>query len=230
MVILVEDLGKFLGRTVLSPYNTPIGKLIGMDTNIRNEVTQVNVEQESGELGKYPIAQVRIDDGSIVLSPAWKNDAADLEREYQTASKRMAALKALLSDGDIDTTSYKEMTSEYETAIHAMEHRRVALVDSLKERAGKLEERIRGLQLALTDNKLLYSSGVVEATAYKEACQIIHEIIDGHSAEKKDVQETIQTLTRLERSEPSQVPVVPKQVEEKIPDFVVVKLNEEMPA
>ena len=230
MVILVEDLGKFLGRTVLSPYNTPIGKLIGMDTNIRNEVTQVNVEQESGELGKYPIAQVRIDDGSIVLSPAWKNDAADLEREYQTASKRMAALKALLSDGDIDTTSYKEMTSEYETAIHAMEHRRVALVDSLKERAGKLEERIRGLQLALTDNKLLYSSGVVEATAYKEACQIIHEILDGHSAEKKDVQETIQTLTRLERSEPSQVPVVPKQVEEKIPDFVVVKLNEEMPA
>jgi len=230
MVILVEDVGKFLGRTVLSPYNTPIGKLIGMDTNIRNEVTQVNVEQESGELGKYPIAQVRIDDGSIVLSPAWKNDAADLEREYQTASKRMAALKALLSDGDIDTTSYKEMTSEYETAIHAMEHRRVALVDSLKERAGKLEERIRGLQLALTDNKLLYSSGVVEATAYKEACQIIHEILDGHSAEKKDIQETIQTLTRLERSELSQVPVVPEHVEEKIPDFVVVKLNEEMPA
>jgi len=230
MVILVEDLGKFLGRTVLSPYNTPIGKLIGMDTNIRNEVTQVNVEQESGELAKYPIAQVRIDNRSIVLSPAWKNDAADLEREYQTASKRMAALKALLSDGDIDTTSYKEMTSEYETAIHAMEHRRVALVDSLKERAGKLEERIRGLQLALTDNKLLYSSGVVEATAYKEACQIIHEILDGHSAEKKDIQETIQTLTRLERSELSQVPVVPEHVEEKIPDFVVVKLNEEMPA
>ena len=230
MVILVEDLGKFLGRTVLSPYNTPIGKLIGMDTNIRNEVTQVNIEQESGELAKYPIAQVRIDNRSIVLSPAWKNDAADLEREYQTASKRMAALKALLSDGDIDTTSYKEMTSEYETAIHAMEHRRVALVDSLKERAGKLEERIRGLQLALTDNKLLYSSGVVEATAYKEACQIIHEILDGHSAEKKDIQETIQTLTRLERSELSQVPVVPEHVEEKIPDFVVVKLNEEMPA
>ena len=230
MVILVEDVGKFLGRTVLSPYNTSVGKLIGMDTNIRNEVTQVNVEQESGELAKYPIAQVTIQNGSIILSPAWKNEAADLEREYLTASKRITALKALLSDGDIDMASYREMTSEYESAIRAMERRRIALVDSLKVRAGRLEERIRGLQLALTDNKLLYSSGVVEATAYKEACQIIHEMLDGHAAEKRDIQETIQTLTRLEHSQASQEPIGSERVEEKIPDFVVVKLNEETPA
>jgi len=230
MVILVEDVGKFLGRTVLSPYNTSVGKLIGMDTNIRNEVTQVNVEQESGELAKYPIAQVTIQNGSIILSPAWKNEAADLEREYLTASKRITALKALLSDGDIDMASYREMTSEYESAIRAMERRRIALVDSLKVRAGRLEERIRGLQLALTDNKLLYSSGVVEATAYKEACQIIHEMRDGHAAEKRDIQETIQTLAGLECSQASQEPIRPERVEEKIPDFVVVKLNEETPA
>jgi len=230
MAILVEDVGKFLGKTIQSPYSTPAGRLIGIDTNIRNEVTQVNIEQASGELTKYPIVQVRIHDDSIVLVPAWKNEAVDLEREYLTASRRMTALKALLSDGDIDMPSYKEMTSEYETALRAMERRRTELVDSLKERTGKLDERVRGLQLALTDNKLLYSSGVVEAAAYKEACQIIHDMLNGYAAEKKDIQETIESLAQLDQNQATQESIEPPHVEEKIPDFVVVKLNEETPA
>jgi len=230
MVILVEDLGKFLGKTVHTPYNTPVGRLVGVDTNIRNEVTQVSVEQASGELAKYPAAQVRIMNEAIMLAPAWKDEAADLEREYLTASKRMAALKSLLSDGDIDTVAYRQMTSEYQSAIRAMETRRTALVDSLKEKTGKLEEEIRGLQLALTDNKLLYSSGVVEASTYKEACQVIHEILDEHFAEKKDIQSTIDALTRLEQSESTEEPAEPEHVDQKIPDFVVVKLREESPA
>lgn len=230
MVILVEDMGKFLGKSVQTPYNTSVGKLIGVDTNIRNEVTQVTVDQATGELAKYPATQVKIQSGAIVISPPWKDEAAELEREYLTASKRMSALKSLLSDGDIDMASYRAMTNEYESAIRAMESRRVALVDSLKERTGKLEERIRGLQLALTDNKLLYSSGVLESMAYKEACQIIREMLDGHVAEKSDIQATIETLTGLDNNQSARESTRPEQVERKIPDFVVVKLNEETPA
>lgn len=230
MVILVENVGKFLGKSVRTPYRTTIGKLVGVDTNIRNEVTQVNIEQASGTLAKYPIAQVRIDNESVMITPAWKDDAADLEREYLTASKRVTALKALLSDGDIDIAACKEMTSEYENAIHAIENRRVTLIDSLKERSGKLEEQIRQLQLALTDNKLLYSSGVVEASAYKDACQVIHETLDAYFGEKKDIQATIETLANLERSQPAQEPPKAQPVEQRIPDFVVVKIREETPA
>lgn len=230
MAILVEDLGKFLGRAVLTPHGLPVGKLIGLDTNIRNEVTQVNIDQSSGELEKYPITQVTIKNGTVILAPAWKDETVDLEREYLTASRRIGALKSLLSDGDIDTATYREMTSEYESAINAMETRRLVLVRSLKDKAGKLDERIRALQLALTDNKLLYSSGVVEISAYKEACQIIHEMLDGHVAEKKDIQMTIEALARLERNESTQTPLKSEGSEQKIPDFVVVRVNEETPA
>jgi sulfur transfer complex TusBCD TusB component (DsrH family) len=230
MAILVEDVGRFLGKTVQTPYNTPVGKLIGVDTNIRNEVTQVNVEQESCVLAKYPATQVRVENGSLVVTPSWKHEAADLEREYLTASKRITALKSLLSDGDIDTASYREMSSEYESAIRAMESRRVAIVDSLKERTLKLEDQIRRLQLTLTDNKLLYSSGVVEAIAYKEACQIIHEMLNGHLAEKKDIQATFESLTSLERGRSVQEQTASQGIQQGIPDFVVVKINEEMPA
>lgn len=229
MVILVEDVGKLLGKNVQTPYRAIIGKLVGVDTNIRNEATQVSVEQPSGELVKYPIAQVRIQNDSIVIAPAWKDEAADLEREYLTASRRMTALKSLLSDGDIDTASYRQMTSEYENAIHAIESRRISLVDSLKERSGKLEERIRGLQLTLTDNKLLHSSGFVEGGAYKESCQVIHEMLDAHFAEKKDIQATIDALTNLEQMAPQEHPQT-QPAGQRIPDFVVVKLKEETPA
>ena len=230
MVMLVEDVGRYLGKTVQTPYNTPVGKLIGVDTNIRNEVTQVNIEQESGILAKYPATQVKVENGSVVVTPAWKHEASDLEREYSTASKRITALKSLLSDGDIDTTAYREMTSEYEGAIHAMESRRIAFVDSLKERTLKLEDEIRRLQLVLTDNKLLYSSGVVEAIAYKDACQIIHRMLNGHLAEKKDVQATLESLTSLERGPQVQEQILPRRIGQEIPDYVVVKINEEMPA
>jgi hypothetical protein len=230
MVIFVENVGKFLGKSVRTPYRAIIGKLVGVDTNIRNEVTQVNIEQASGALAKYPIAQVRIDNEFVTITPAWKDEAADLEREYLTASKRLTALKALLSDGDIDIAACKEMTSEYENAIHAIENRRVTLIDSLKERSGKLEEQIRQLQLALTDNKLLYSSGVVEASAYKDACQVIHEALDAYFGEKKDIQATIGTLANLERSQPPQELPKAQPVEQRIPDFVVVKIREETSA
>ncbi len=230
MVMLVEDVGRYLGKTVQTPYNTPVGKLIGVDTNIRNEVTQVNVEQESGILAKYPATQVKVENGSVVVTPAWKHEASDLEREYSTASKRITALKSLLSDGDIDTTAYREMASEYEGAIHAMESRRIALVDSLKERTLKLEDEIRRLQLVLTDNKLLYSSGVVEAIAYKDASQIIHGMLNGHLTEKKDVQATLESLTSLERGPQVQDQTLPRRIDQGIPDYVVVKINEEMPA
>jgi hypothetical protein len=230
MVMLVEDVGRYLGKTVQTPYNTPVGKLIGVDTNIRNEVTQVNVEQESGILAKYPATQVKVENGSVVVTPAWKHEASDLEREYSTASKRITALKSLLSDGDIDTTAYREMASEYEGAIHAMESRRIALVDSLKERTLKLEDEIRRLQLTLTDNKLLYSSGVVEAIAYKDACQIIHGMLNGHLAEKKDIQAMLESLTSLERGPQVQDQTLPRRIDQGIPDYVVVKINEEMPA
>ena len=230
MVMLVEDVGRYLGKTVQTPYNTPVGKLIGVDTNIRNEVTQVNIEQESGILAKYPATQVKVENGSVVVTPAWKHEASDLEREYSTASKRITALKSLLSDGDIDTTAYREMASEYEGAIHAMESRRIALVDSLKERTLKLEDEIRRLQLTLTDNKLLYSSGVVEAIAYKDACQIIHGMLNGHLAEKKDIQAMLESLTSLERGPQVQDETLPRRIDQGIPDYVVVKINEEMPA
>jgi hypothetical protein len=230
MAMLVEDVGRYLGKTVQTPYNTPVGKLIGVDTNIRNEVTQVNIEQESGILAKYPATQVKVENGSVVVTPAWKHEASDLEREYSTASKRITALKSLLSDGDIDTTAYREMASEYEGAIHAMESRRIALVDSLKERTLKLEDEIRRLQLTLTDNKLLYSSGVVEAIAYKDACQIIHGMLNGHLAEKKDIQATLEGLTSLERGPQVQEQISPRRIDQGIPDYVVVKINEEMPA
>ncbi len=229
MVLLVEDVGKFLGRDVQTPYNLRVGRLIGVDTNIRNEVTQVSIEQTSGVLAKYPITQVKIQDKSLVLSPEWKDEACDLQREYLTASKRMFALKALVSDGDIDSESYREMKSEYENAIHAMETRRLALVDSLKERSGKLEDLIRRLQLSLTDNKLLYSSGAVEVAAYKDACQIIHEMLQAYAAERKDLQGAIEGLSALERTQLTEEPRSEK-AEHKIPDFVVVKIHEETPA
>jgi sulfur transfer complex TusBCD TusB component (DsrH family) len=122
------------------------------------------------------------------------------------------------------------MASEYESAIHAMESRRAALVDSLKEKTLKLEDEIRQLQLALTDNKLLYSSGVVEAVAYKEACQIIHMMLSGHLAEKKDVQATLESLTSLEHVQPVQEQRASRGIAQGVPDFVVVKIKEEMPA
>jgi serine/threonine protein phosphatase PrpC len=122
------------------------------------------------------------------------------------------------------------MSSEYESAIRAMESRRVAIVDSLKEKTLKLEDEIRRLQLTLTDNKLLYSSGVVETIAYKEACQIIHEMLNGHLSEKKDIQATLEGLTSLERGRSAQEQTASQGIQQGIPDFVVVKINEEMPA
>ena len=55
-------------------------------------------------------------------------------------------------------------------------------------------------------------------------------MMNGHLAEKKDIQGTIENLTSLERGCLEQEQTSSRKVEQGIPDFVVVKINEEMPA
>ena len=70
MAVTVEEVGKYLGKTVEDVMGRPIGKLVGLTADIKDEVNAIQVAQSDGEVTQHPINFVRVIDDRLVLMQA----------------------------------------------------------------------------------------------------------------------------------------------------------------
>ncbi len=242
MSILVENLGGYLGKSINDVHGRPTGRIVGLSTNIRNEVTAIQIEMGTGDLKTFPVTQLDLGKESPILLPDWKVEAVEIQREYETASRRLTAIDLLLNDGDISKDTYQEMKDNYETALEQIKSRRDKLRETLVDRRYQLEQQIRDLQAALTNNKMLYSSSEIDETSYKAVVSSIREGLARGTSEKADIDETERGLSKIEtkpapyvdtkRGESyAELPEAPISKDlPRIPDVVVVKVREDSAA
>lgn len=233
MTILVEDIGKFLGKNIEDLNGRVAGRLVGLSTTIRNEVTAVEVELATGELQQYPNSQLILKGESLLLAPSWKVEADDLKREFEVVTRRISALEALFSDGDIDKENYADMKLQYDSALDEMKTRRSVLVAGLMERREKLDQQARDLQRSLTDNKMLYTAGAIDSDAYRTVCDSIRAGLERVLAEKRDIEKVVEAITIADKAPEAETIQEPPQSQTKvetpanIPDVVVVHVRDE---
>jgi hypothetical protein len=237
MAVFVQNIGSYLGKAISDIHGRPAGRILGLSTNMTNEVTAVQIEQNGGDLRSVPVNQLDLNNGSPVLLPDWKIKATEVDREFDTTSRRSSAVDLLLKDGDITSETYEQMKDEYERALDQIKTRRDALVEKIVDRRAYLENQIRTLQAALTNNKMLYSSMEIQESSYKEAVTAIREDIAKCSAEKDDIDNIETMLSKLETDAPKPLDSDPKlpeapapDVPPTIPDVVVVKVREDSTA
>src|SRR5207249_2260891 len=101
MPITLEQVRRFLGRTLQDPYGRAFGKVVGISANLRDEVTGVGIEEGNGEFLQCPGDRVTITGDSLILAPAWKVEAEEFRKEFDIVTRRLRALDELFSVGDI---------------------------------------------------------------------------------------------------------------------------------
>ena len=225
MTVTVEEIGKHLGKTIDDSMGRPAGKFVGLTANVKDEVTAIQVAQNNGEVDQYPIGFVRIIDGHPVLLQTWRVEAEDLRKEHDIIKRRTQALDLLFKDGDIDQLEYNQLRGNYEDLNKEINQKRDTLLDALKNVEGKLEQQIKDLQGALTNNKMLYTASEIAEQTYHTVTDSIRTGLELARKERKDVDNTrefLQAIDILETPKP-QPPSAPAKT---VPDVVVIKMKE----
>jgi len=222
----VEDIGKHLGQTIQDMMGRPAGKLVGLTADIKDEVQSVQIARAEGEVTEHSITFVRIVNGHPILLQAWRVEAEDLQREHGIIKRRRQALELLLRDGDIDQAEYNQLRNGYEDAHKDIVSKRDRLTDSLKEVQAKLEQQIRDLQGALTNNKMLYTAAEIDESTYQTVTESIRSGLEISRKEMKDLSNTRLSLQDISSIETVRETYQPPSAPIDIPDVVVIKMKE----
>lgn len=221
----VQDIGKYLGKTIEDSMGRPTGRLVGLTADIKDEVTEIQIAQANGEISQYPIGFVKLVDGHPVLLQMWRVNAEDIRREHDILKRRNQALELLLKDGDIDQLEYDQLRTTYDDANKEIGQKRDTVLDTLKEVQEKLDQQIKYLQDALTSNKMLYTATEINQETYHEVSESIRNGLETARKERKDIEnirEYLQGIDSLETPPPlpSPAPASP------VPDVVVIRMRD----
>lgn len=225
MSITVEEIGKYLGQSIQDMMGRPTGKLVGLTADVKDEVQSIQIVRTEGDVTEHPITSVRIIDGHPVLLQAWRIEAEDLRKENSIIKRRRQAIELLLKDGDIDQSEYNQLRSGYEDIHKDIITKRDSLAETLKTVETKLEQQIRDLQTALTNNKMLYTAAEIEASTYQTVTESVRAGLEISRKERKDLDNTREALHDIDSLE------IPKTTNQSsapnnIPDVVVIKMRE----
>src|SRR5438445_646217 len=159
MPITLEEIRRFLGRSLQDPYGRTFGKVVGISANLKDEITGVGIEVGNGEFVQCPGERVKISADTLVLSPTWKVEAEEFRKEFDVVTRRLRALDELFSVGDIQKDVYEDMRKQHEDAINELKSKRKSIIDTLSQRSSTLNTQLRQLQTHLAGNKTYNASG-----------------------------------------------------------------------
>ena len=232
----VEEVGKYLGKTIEDSMGRPLGKLVGLTADIKDEVNAIQVAHSDGEVATHPIGFIRVLNDRLVLLQNWRVEAEDLRRERDIITRRKQALDLLLKDGDITQSEYDQQRSDYEVLENQIGEKCETLVDTLKQVESKLDQQISDLQGALTNNKMLYSSSEINEDTYQTVTESIRSGLEIARKERKDIDNMCEHLNSDQPAENQKNIVVAEEPTQPSPpvqatktptsDVVVIKINE----
>jgi chromosome segregation ATPase len=226
LTLTLEEIGKFLGQPIEDAMGRPVGKLVGLTADIKDEVTAIQVAENSGEVTQYPMNFVKLINARPTVLQSWHVEAECLRKELDIIRRRSQALELLLKDGDIDQGEYRDLRSSYEDLTEKIDAKRESLLDTLKSVEAKLEQQIRDLQTALTNNKMLYTSSEIDERTYHNVTDSIRSTLEIARKERKDLDNTREFLSRMPSTEakpeanPTPVHTAPSS------DVVVIRMKE----
>ena len=202
MTITLDQVRRFLGRLLQDPYGRAYGKVVGISANLRDEIIAVGVEVGNGEFVQCPGDRLSISTDSLVLLPAWKQEADDFRKEFEIVTRRLKALDELFSVGDIQRDVYEDLRKQHEDAINQLKAKRAEILETLGQRTGTLTTQLRQLQTHLAGNKMLHASGEFDDLSYKAASEAIDTGLVRAMAEKKEVDTIFSYLGKLDTANP----------------------------
>lgn len=225
MTLTVEEIGRYLGQLIEDPMGRPSGKIVGLTADVKDDVRAVQIALSGGQVIEYPINSIRVIEGHPTLLEGWRVEAEDLRKEHDIVRRRRQALDLLQKEGDIDQSEYNQLRNSYEDINKEIIGRREKVVETLTEEDAKLEQQVKDLQTALTNNKMLYTAAEIDEATYRLVTESIRAGLELARKERKDLENTRDSLEQIDNLDSPQTIPEPS-APAKIQDVVVIKMKE----
>ncbi|MGA2665481.1 MAG: CdvA-like protein [Nitrososphaerales archaeon] len=131
----IDDPSALIGRAVRDVYGRDLGKCVGFTLDLGAKVSAIGV-QSGLWFYEYPADCITSNEKDVVVMPEWKMHARRFGLERGTLDKRMKALNALLSKGEISHRVYDDLSRTLSPALEGHER----LADLLERRLEELED------------------------------------------------------------------------------------------
>jgi hypothetical protein len=218
LAVTVEQVGKYLGKTIEDAMGRPLGKLVGLTTDVKDEVKAIHIARNDGEVIEHPIDFVKMTNDHVILMQAWRVEAEELKRENDIVRKRRRALDLLLNDGDINQPEYNQLRTGYEDFTKGMLAKRDTLLGNLLDVEKRLAQQIADLESALTNDKMLFSTTEIDEQTYRTVTESILAYLEIARKERKDIDNTREYLNGIDSSDNSKV-VLPQMHQLQFPEL-----------
>jgi len=211
-----EEARDYLQKEVKDQYGRRIGSVAGIYTNMKDEVTALELVYADGDMDQIPFDQFIISGGNVQIIKPWKLKAADVVKQYGEALKRQEALEELLRTGEISKDVFDDLESQVEAAITQLKVRRDEVKKDLADQIGKLDAKKRALLDFLANAKVQHRLGDLDDQAFAEMVSVSNFALNSTRAEREDLAAMLDQLTRLGVERPAEVRPEPKPQDELI--------------
>ncbi|MFH0848907.1 MAG: CdvA-like protein [archaeon] len=197
MVLQIDAAARFLGRTISDQYDTSIGKIVGISTDVRGGVTSFELELANGRFLNYPSSQIEILGEHALFIDDWRVEAKTLRIEMDIALKRIRALSDLHRRGEIQPEIYEDLRKQHDGNLTALQGRKDSLVKSLSTVSEDLDRQLRELEMFLANNKMQLASAEIDGQSYKAAVDALEKGLRRVLSSKNDVETHLSSLAGL---------------------------------
>ena len=187
----------FVGNQIRDEYGRQIGRVASFKVTPTGRIDGIFVEHGDGEFLSYSSDQIKMDNGSLVISPSLKLKANSLCQEIPLIWRKDKALNELVEKKKIPPEMYDDLHMTFEGALNQLKDKAKGLVDDLNSEVNRCNKQIHELHSALINLEIEREIGRLQGESYEKALKMIQWGLKGVNAEKSDLQVLKTKLTNL---------------------------------
>jgi hypothetical protein len=177
----------FVGNQIIDEYGRQIGRIASFKIAPTGRIDGVFVEHGDGEFLSYSSDQIKMNNGSLVVSPSIKLSANSLCQEIPLIWRKDRALNELVGKKKIPPEMYDDLHSTFEGALDELKEQANDLISEIESEIDRCNKQIHELHSALINLEIEREIGRLTAESYDKALKIIQWGLKGANAEKKDL-------------------------------------------
>ncbi|WNZ29282.1 MAG: CdvA-like protein [Candidatus Bathyarchaeota archaeon] len=178
----------FVGNQIKDEYGRQIGRIASFKIAPTGRIDGVFVEHGDGEFLSYSSDQIKMDNGTLVVSPSIKLSANSICQEIPLIWRKDKALNDLVAKKKIPAEMYDDLHSTFEGALNELNEKATDLIGEIDNEIDRCNTQIHELHSALINLEIEREIGRLTAESYDKALRIIQWGLKGANAEKQDLE------------------------------------------
>ncbi|MEB3851501.1 MAG: CdvA-like protein [Desulfurococcales archaeon] len=204
MPVTAEMISGFVGREVQDEYGRSVGVLVSFYSSVDGTVEAIEVKIADRGVEKIEAARVRVSDGKLVVTPAWKHRAVRVIEALDRAYRRRKAIETLEGE-DIPSDVISSFKIKLADEIKKLKKEAEEAKSAIKSRLHSIEDESLHLARALTSLKMLYFSGEVPESNYTQSVNQLRRLRESLAKEREDAKKVMEKLEKTLQAATSDV-------------------------